>query len=223
MVEPEVRAFRRLEALTHRWKAGRRGVAAAMDEALGEFRRIRARGPWASLARLDWNAGRDAFARWLHEELDAYPPPARVKGLWFNAPEMESGEPQTWVIGSASFGTGSNSFEWAAREVWPPEAAFEKARRRRGVALDVVLEPLRTAQGRLALSESSQDGENLDRHQFLFYTLPLAYTSALLIDVLPMIWPRLLLGKVKRRGIACGFQSGDGVTLGWLTASGWVH
>jgi len=137
---------------------------------------------------------------------------------------MEFGNPLCWVVGGCGFASANGDLEWASRTIWPPEAVLQRPERMRRVPITVVLEPLLAAQKVLRIRETDpEDYEQLDTVSFPAYILPLGYVSALLADVMPLAWPRLVLSGTKRRGVACGFQSGDGVTLGWLTEEGWAR
>jgi hypothetical protein len=194
-------------------------VRSSMLEFLDMCERIQTRGPWRALRNIDWGADRHHATQWLNDLLDAYPIPLNVRGLWFAAPEVEYSKPSTWVVGSGNFDT--KDFDWACQKVWPPEIAPRRQRRPRAQST-FRLSALSQVQRIFHLEpRAKQTMKMLDAAQFFRYALPLGYTIALLADVLPLVWPTLLLGGARRRGVACGFQSGDGVGLGWITKSGW--
>lgn len=123
-----------------------------------------------------------------------------------------------WVIGAARY--TPDDPDWASGMIWPGEAVLQA--RRKLAPINVKLAALAAVQRRLRLEPSREPSDKtMEAAAFFAYALPLAYGTALLGDVLPLIWPKLLLGKAKRRGVECGCQGGDGVSMGWLGPSGW--
>lgn len=191
------RVFRRLE----RWRRSATPVAPAMSEALGMMREYRPGAPWARLAGVDWGADRAMAAHWLQDTLVDRPLPALVKGLWVAVPEFGQGGELT-VCGCDSFSASPES-EWASGVVWPAGDQRAPAMRSR------------------ALQEVEKAAGRSSARAFVDYAVPLVYVSLLMLEVLPLVSPRLTVGTSRGRGVGCGFNSGDWRALGVLTSKGW--
>jgi hypothetical protein len=152
---------------------------------------------WGKLRELDYNSGVDELEKWLTDVLKRSAPPSSVKAFWFGIfnPVYEGQTScDTYIAGTSEFDPGDESFEWACGPDYFPDGRYAHCR--------ILEEIYQTVSG--ADSPAGAMGE---------YVLCLAYTAFAARELAKRIDKELWLGTSKQRGLAVGFDSGDGVLL----------
>lgn len=151
---------------------------------------------WGEIGKLDFEADVAHLETWLSGVLKKEPPKSSVKAFWFGIfhPVYDGKTTcDTYIAGASEFDPGDESFEWACGPAYFPDDRYAHSK-----VLDQIFQ---TVNG----SPVSAMGE---------YTLCLGYTAFAARELAKRVDKDLLLGKSKQRGLAVGFDSGDGVLLG---------
>ena len=158
---------------------------------------------WAKLRALPY-ADLSPLAAWIQRPFLNDPPAEPLRGLWFGLfnPYTSDDEPSAdiYVCGSQRFDPNPDSYDWAVDPYWWPEDRYARS--------TVLAEIYRIAYRKKGLENDAE------------YPLCLGYGAFAVRELLGMIDPKLLLGKSDELGIAVGFDSGDFILLGRLTAAG---
>lgn len=154
---------------------------------------------WAEVGELDFDSDVAELERWLCSVLKKEPPPSSVKAFWFGIfNPLYDGKTScdTRIAGASEFDPDDESFEWACDPDYFPQSRY---------AHSMILHETYQI---VSSSPASAMGE---------YVLCLAYTAFAVRELAKRIDKELWLGKSKLRGLAVGFDSGDGVILDALS------
>lgn len=151
---------------------------------------------WGRIGELDFDADVAELEKWLDGVLAKEPPPSSVKAFWFGIfNPVYDGETtcDTYIAGTSEFDANDESFEWACGPDYFPDGRYAHSK-----ILDRIYQIVNG-------SPASGMGE---------YILCLGYTAFAVSELTKRVDKKLWLGKSKQRGLAVGFDSGDGVLLG---------
>jgi hypothetical protein len=152
---------------------------------------------WGQIRDLDFDSDITKLEKWLNGVLKKEPPPSSVTAFWFGIfNPVYDGETScdTYIAGASEFDPEDKSFEWACGPDYFPGDRYAHSR--------ILNDIYQIVKG--ALSPASAMGE---------YILCLAYTAFAVKELTERVDKKLWLGKSKQRGLAVGFDSGDGVLL----------
>jgi len=156
---------------------------------------------WGRIGELDFDSDVAELEKWVTGVLKKEPPPSSVKAFWFGIfNPVYDGETScdTYIAGASAFDPDDESFEWACNPDYFPDGRY---------AHSTILEEIyQTVNG----SPASAMGE---------YVLCLAYTAFAVRELARRVDKTMWLGKSKERGLAVGFDSGDGLLLEPLSRS----
>jgi hypothetical protein len=150
---------------------------------------------WGEIGKLDFDSDVAELEKWLNGVLKNEPPPTSVKAFWFGIfNPVYDGETSsdTYIAGASEFDPDDESFEWACGPDYFPAGRYAHSK--------VLHQIYQTVNG----SPASAIGE---------YILCLGYTAFAVRELAKCVDKKLWLGKSKQRGLAVGFDSGDGVLL----------
>lgn len=150
---------------------------------------------WGKLGELDFDSDVGELEKWLKGVLKNEPPPSSVKAFWFGIfNPIYDGETvcDTYIAGASEFDPDDETFEWACGPDYFPDGRYAHSK--------ILREIYKAVDG----SPASAIGE---------YVLCLAYTAFAVREVAKRVDKKLWLGESKHRGLAVGFDSGDGVLL----------
>jgi hypothetical protein len=156
---------------------------------------------WSQIRELDFDSDVADLEKWLRGVLRNEPPPNSVKAFWFGIfNPVYDGETScdTYIAGASDFDPDDATFEWACGADYFPDGRYAHCK-----ILDEIYRIVNGARPR-----ASAMGE---------YILCLAYTAFAVRELAKRVDKKLWLGKSKVRGLAVGFDSGDGVLLEALT------
>lgn len=176
---------------------GTSSLSAGMGQLI-KFCNARVRSPvWRQFRDLDYLADQEQMSHWLEQLLAKKPPPQRIKGLWFGLfnPRRQDGLATCalHLAGSSRFNFDVQSLDcFSEPQYLPAENDADSA---------VLTTIFRTLE---RFPSAGAQGE---------YTLCWGYACLLVRD-----WCRgparsKLLGTATRRGVAVGFDSGDGLVV----------
>lgn len=158
------------------------------------------------MARLPVEQDLDDLAQWLRSTLRTSPPRRAVTGFWFglfDRVEKRSAVMTLYVSGSERYRKGSNSMDWACDPEYWPESRYADSR---------VLAALSRLRRR----------DDFDTSWLIETCVCLPYAALAVAEICRRTDPRLLVGEAKRRGVCCGFDSGDICEVGTATARGFI-
>jgi hypothetical protein len=153
----------------------------------------------------------DPLVNWLRRPFVEQPSKTPLRGLWFGLfNPCPDGEPvaDIRVNGSSRFTPDPDDPSWAVDSDWRPEAGEANS----SVLADIYRIAYRpNRRGKRKDPPLENDAE---------YPLVLGYGAFAVFELLNRIEPELLLGSSESLGIAVGFDSGDFLLLGELSAGG---
>lgn len=150
---------------------------------------------WSKIGELDFDSDVEELEKWLKDVLKKEPPPSSVKAFWFGIfNPIYDGDTvsDTYIAGASEFDPDDENFEWACGPDYFPDGRYAHSQ--------ILSEIYKAIDG----SPASAIGE---------YILCLAYTAFAVRELAKRVDKKLWLGKSKHRGLAVGFDSGDGVLL----------
>lgn len=150
---------------------------------------------WAKIGELDFDSDVAELEKWLNGVFKKEPPPSSVKAFWFGIfNPVYDGETtcDTYIAGTSEFDADDESFEWACGPDYLPDGRYAHSK--------ILHRIYQTVNG----SPASAMGE---------YILCLGYTAFAVRELAKRVDKIFWLGKSKQRGLAVGFDSGDGVLL----------
>lgn len=195
--------------VTEAWKVVRQlikktvSVEMAMQELI-EHCEMRAPAPiWTEVASLDFRGDCKKLKKWLTTVLSCEPPPAAIKAFWFGLflPVDDRGNVRLglYVSGSRSFTRSDETFDWASSPAYFPQGRYADSQ--------VLKEVYNLSQQEISLCSPLQE------------IIGFGF-AALSVAQICREEPLLILGGVKKRHIAAGFDAGDGFLVGTVTAEG---
>jgi hypothetical protein len=150
---------------------------------------------WGEIGKLDFDSDVAELEKWLNDVLKNEPPPTSVKAFWFGIfNPIYDGEASSdaYIAGTSEFDPDDESFEWACDPDYFPDRRYAHSK--------VLHQIYHTVND----TPASAIGE---------YILCLGYTAFAVRQLAKRVDKKLWLGKAKQRGLAVGFDSGDGVLL----------
>ncbi|MFO0979635.1 MAG: hypothetical protein U0996_24765 [Planctomycetaceae bacterium] len=150
---------------------------------------------WGKIGGLDFEADVARLGTWLNGVLKKEPPPDSVIAYWFgiyNPVYDRQASCDAYIAGTKKFDPGDESFQWACNPVYFPAGKYAHSK---------VLDQIYRAVNKSPVSAMGE------------YTLCLGYTAFAVRELVRRTDKDLLLGKSDQRGLAVGFDSGDGVVL----------
>lgn len=181
-------------------KAGA-SVADGMDALVTWCEGQRRHASWKTIRRIDWAADTARLGAWLAAVLRAEPPASAIDGLYFGL-----FNPTRAGVATADLYVAGNPYDpedgaWVCSPAWWPRGRYAKSR-----ALDALY---RTAY---------RDDDALKNDAE--YPVALGYAVLAVRALCRDVDRKLLLGDLKRRVVATGFDSGDILTLGSVSTAG---
>ena len=168
---------------------------------------------WAKLRTLPF-ADLTRLTNWVQEPFRNEPPKVPLRGLWFGLynPCLDNQTPvaDIYVCGSERFEPNDEDNSWAVSPNWWPEARYASS--------TILAEVYRIAYRQSSPLAEQKDCLGNDAE----YPLCLAYGAFAVREVLARVDTSLILGESSSIGIAVGFDSGDFILLGELTADGLI-
>ncbi len=178
-------------------------IERAMPELI-EYCAKHAPGPiWDQVAALDYASDWQQLKKWLTSVLSSEPPPPTIKALWFGLflPVDRSGRVAIglYVGGSKRFDRKDDTFDWASSPEYFPE-------------------------GRYADSQVLRDVYDLSQQDVslcsaLHEIIGLGF-AAISVAQICRQQPESIRGGAKKRHLATGFDAGEGLLIGSVTADG---
>lgn len=161
---------------------------------------------WALFRELDYERGSLEIVEWLPSALQADPPKVRISGLWFGLfkPVDEEGRPRTdlYVAGSTRYERADSELNWAVRCEYQP--------RPMGARSSILESIYEFSYGRV--NGLGNDAE---------WPLAMGFAVISVRAAVTMLGKRALSALHSDIvGIATGFDDGDALLLGELTADG---
>jgi hypothetical protein len=156
---------------------------------------------WNEIRELDFDSDVKHLEKWLADVLTKEPPSGAVNAFWFGILNpVYDGEASCdmYVCGANVFDPEDGSFEWACEPTYFPDDRYARS--------TVLHDIYRIVQS--ARSPACEMGE---------YLLCLAYAALAMRALTSNVKKQLWLGKAQQRGLAVGFDTGDGVLLDTLT------
>jgi hypothetical protein len=154
---------------------------------------------WSQIGELDFDSDVDELEKWLNGVLKNEPPPSLVKAFWFGIfNPIYDGETScdTYIGGASEFDPDDVNFEWACGPDYFPDGRYAHSK--------ILHQIYHIVNG----SPAPGMGD---------YILCLGYTAFAVRELANRVDKILWLGKSKQRGLAVGFDSGDGVLLKGLS------
>jgi hypothetical protein len=188
-----------------------RQVAESMAALIDQCEAAHPHPDWARLRVLPY-ADLSSLLEWLREPFRDEPPSVLLKGLWFGlfnpCPDGRAPVADIYVCGSERFDPDPHDNSWAVGPDWWPDARYANS----AVLADIYRIAYR--QGARVAEQKGCLGKDAE------YPLVLGYAAFAVRELLGQVEPALLLGRSDSLGVAAGFDSGDFVLLGELTAGG---
>jgi hypothetical protein len=191
--------------------ARRRPVAEAMSALIDKCEAARPHADWARLRSLPYD-DLSPLLLWVEEVFCDEPPGVPLRGLWFGlfnpCPDGRTPVADIYVCGSERFDPDPHDNGWAVRPEWFPDGREAES----AVLADIYRLAYRTA-ARVAEQKGAlgNDAE---------FPLVLGYGAFAVRELFARLDPVLFLGDSDSLGVAVGFDSGDFVVFGALTADG---
>lgn len=193
--------------------ARRRPVAEAMASLLDQCESARPHPDWAALRSLPY-ADLSPLLEWLRVPFRDEPPAVPLAGLWFGlfnpCPDGRTPVADIYVSGSEQFDPDPHDNSWAVGPDWWPDARYA------GSAVLADIYRLAHRQGARVAERKKCLGNDAE------YPLVLGYGAFAIRELLGRVEPSLVLGGSAAVGVAVGFDSGDFVLVGEMTAAGLV-
>ena len=188
-----------------------RPVTESMAALIDRCEAARPHPDWAGLRALPYD-DLAPMLEWVRQPFCEEPPAAPLKGLWFGLfnPCRDGRTPvaDIYVCGSERFDPDPHDNSWAVSPEWWPNA-----RHANSVVLSDIYR-IAYRQGARVAEQKGCLGNDAE------YPLALGYGAFAVRELIGQIEPSLVLGRSDSLGVAVGFDSGDFVLLGELTASG---
>lgn len=153
-------------------------------------------------AELDAGADAARAEAWLTECLRDEPPKPNIKSFWFGQFE-DAKDGWTLYAAGSTMAIDYRSIHWAVDPAWFPRKRYFES----------------TVLAELSKMRPKKDAEAA---AVVDLGLVFPYGSLLIAEVLRRVDPALLLGKAKVRAAACGYDAGDFMKVGEITAKGFV-
>ena len=165
---------------------------------------------WQNLEGLDVEKDLEQQAAWLEKLLKSEPPPKSIRAFWFGIFDRHTGKDidclaTLYASGSDRYDKDKRyDFEWAVNPKWFPEGRYTHSS-----TLD-------------AISTEANQTKCQELREALSDFLTLGYTALLVRFAVEAISKKTLscLGR-KKRPLAVGFDSGDGLYVGAVSQAGW--
>lgn len=183
--------------------ASERTLRESMDRIIAECAKGHPHDDWKKVAALPYE-NLDDLRSWIEKPFREEPPKERLAGLWFglfnpdNAGETVA---DIYVCGSTRFNPDPGDNSWAVGPDWWPESKYAHS--------TVLANLYKIAYREAGLANNAE------------YPLCLAYGGLAVRDLIKDE-PSKFLGKSPSLGIAVGFDSGDFLHVGKLSATGLV-
>jgi len=164
---------------------------------------------WENLEGLDVEEDLERQAEWLGALLKSEPPPKSIRAFWFGIFERSTGKnleglATLYACGSERYDKDKRyDFDWAVNPRWFPDGRYTQS-----ATLD-------------AISREANQTKSSELREALFF-LTHGYAALLVRFAVGAIPTETLacLGR-KKRPLAVGFDSGDGLFVGSVSQSGW--
>lgn len=160
---------------------------------------------WSRVREFDYFEDKQRLERWLKRVLKNQPPTRTIKAFWFGLYNpLVSRKPTSdvYLSGSREFTASETDFEWACGPAYFPNQRYAKSKALRHIYATV-----------------SEGGEGIPT--LGEYVVCLGYAAIAIKLLASELDSKLWLGTLKQRAVAVGFDSGDGMLLGYLTPDGW--
>lgn len=189
----------------------RRPVAEAMSALIDRCAAARPHPDWDRLRALPYG-DLSTLVRWVEDVFCDEPAAEPLRGLWFGlfnpCPDGRNPVADVYVCGSKRFNPDPHDNGWAVGPDWWPDGRYADSA--------VLADLYRVAYRQGAKVAEQKDALGVDAE----YPLALGYAAFAVRELLTRLDPTLFLGESESLGVAVGFDSGDFVLLGELTADG---
>ena len=189
----------------------RRSVGESVGALIDKCEAARPHPDWAMLRALPYD-DLSGLREWIQRPFRVEPPDVRLKGLWFGlfnpCPDGRTAVADIYVCGSKRFDPDPLDNSWAVRPAWWPDTRYADS--------ELLADLYRMAhrEGGDRKQRAAALGNDAE------YPLCLGYGALAVRALLEQTDPALVLGRSESLGVAVGFDSGDFVLLGQMSASG---
>ena len=183
-----------------------RSVSACMGEVIAICSRDVPHPDWAPLAALEYDQDVASLASWIGNVFAREPPPFQIQGLWFGLCNPADDDGMVWAdiyVGSvAQYSADDQELGW----LWSAERHYPDDGFANSASLRSIYEIAYAGDGGLG-----NDAE---------WPLCLAFGAFAARELLRSQGTRLVASAAPRIGVVVGFDSGDMLKIGELTATG---